>query len=65
MDITRETLHELVENISSDYFGIVRHILVGFVREEEPLPDEIEAIERSKISIATYGTVDFDDVDWD
>jgi hypothetical protein len=65
MEAARKALHQLVDNISSDNFGIVRHILIGFIREDAPLPDEIEAIERSEESIAEFGVVDIDDVDWD
>ncbi len=33
-------------------------------KESEPLPDEIEAIERANKSIAESGTVSHDEIDW-
>ena len=65
MEATREMIHQMVENIDNSNLGIVRHILAGFIPEDEPLTDEIEAIRRSEVSVAKYGTVDFDDVNWD
>ncbi|MCL2168991.1 MAG: hypothetical protein FWB74_03070 [Defluviitaleaceae bacterium] len=64
MEATREILHGMIDNIDSKNFGIIRHILIGFIPEDEPYPDEIEAIKRSEASIAEFGTVGIDDIDW-
>jgi len=65
MEAARETIHRLVDNISNDHLSIVRHILVGFIPEDNPYPDEVAVIARSEKSIAEFGTVDFDDIDWE
>jgi len=36
-----------------------------YMPEDDPMPDEIAAIERSRTSVAEFGTIDFDDMDWD
>lgn len=36
----------------------------GVLPEREPLPDEIEAVERANKSIAESGTVSHDEIDW-
>ena len=41
------------------------NVVVKFIPENVPLPDEIEAIERADKSIAKNGTVPHDAVDWD
>lgn len=40
-------------------------VLVRFVPEDKPLPDEVEAIARANQSIAENGTVTYDTIDWD
>ena len=39
--------------------------LVEYAREDAPLPDEIEAIERANRSIAKNGTIPHDAIKWD
>jgi len=65
MEAVRESIHDLVDNISNDHLVIVRHILLGFIPETLAFEDEIAAIKRSEASIAQFGTVDFDDINWE
>lgn len=64
MSITRDTLHQLVDIVDSRDINLVSQILMRFIAEDEPLPDEIEAIIKSDESIALHGTVDYSEVDW-
>ena len=40
-------------------------VLIRFVPEDEPLPDEVEAIKRANESIEKYGTIPHDAINWD
>ena len=40
-------------------------VLIRFVPEDEPLPDEVEAIRRANENIKEYGTISHDAIDWD
>jgi len=64
MSITRETLRQLVDVVDSKDISIIYQILVRFIPEAVPLPDEVEAIKAADYSIEHYGTVDYTDIDW-
>lgn len=50
--MTKAALHELVEQIKDDDIDVVVYMLSRFIRgafeEDEPLPDEIEAIREAE-----------------
>ena len=54
-----------VELVSEEDIETLYNVVVKFIPENVPLPDEIEAIERADKSIAKNGTVPHDAVDWD
>lgn len=64
MIATRETLHQLIDNIDSRNIDLVCQLLIRFVEHVPPSLDEIEAIEDADKSIATFGTVSISDIDW-
>ena len=63
--MTKEMLKGLIELVSEEDIETLYNVVVKFIPENVPLPDEIEAIERADKSIATNGTVPHDAVDWD
>ena len=63
--MTKEMLKGLIELVSEEDIETLYNVVVKFIPENVPLPDEIEAIERADKSIAKNGTVPHDDVDWD
>ena len=63
--MTKEMLKGLIELVSEEDIETLYNVVVKFIPENVPLPDEIEAIERADKSIAKNGTVPQDAVDWD
>ena len=57
-------LKGLIELVSEEDIETLYNVVVKFIPENVPLPDEIEAIERADKSIAKNGTVPHDAVDW-
>ena len=65
MIVTRDTLHKLVDIVDTRDIRLVSQILMRFITEDKPLPDEIEAIRQADESIAQFGTVDYSKIDWE
>ena len=63
--MTKEMLKGLIELVSEEDIETLYNVVVKFIPENVPLPDEIEAIERADKSIAKNGTVPHDAVAWD
>ncbi len=63
--MTKEMLKGLIELVSEEDIETLYNVVVKFIPENVPLPDEIEAIEKADTSIAKNGTVPHDAVDWD
>ena len=63
--MTKEMLKGLIELVSEEDIETLYNVVVKFIPENVPLPDEIEAIERADKSIAKNGTVPHEGVDWD
>ena len=63
--MTKEMLKGLIELVSEEDIETLYNVVVKFIPENVPLPDEIEAIERADKRIAKNGTVPHDAVDWD
>ena len=63
--MTKEMLKGLIELVSEEDIETLYNVVVKFIPENVPLPDEIEAIERADKSIVKNGTVPHDAVDWD
>ncbi len=63
--MSKEMLKNLIDVISDDDVDTIFKVLIRFVPEDEPLPDEIEAIEAANKSIAEEGTIPHDAINWD
>lgn len=63
--MSKEMVKGLIDLIDDSDMDTIFKVLVRFVPEEAPLPDEIEAIERANKSIAKHGTIPHDAIDWD
>ena len=63
--MTKEMLKGLIELVSEEDIETLYNVVVKFIPENVPLPDETGAIERADKSIAKNGTVPHDAVDWD
>lgn len=63
--MSKETLKGLIDIIDDSDVDTIYKVLLKFVPEVEPLPDEVETIERANKSIAEHGTVSEDAINWD
>jgi len=62
---TRQSLHTLVDMVDEMGIETLYNVMIKFIPEAEPLPDEIEA---HKIAMEEYKrgeTVAHDDINWD
>ncbi len=60
--MSKEVLKGLIELVSDEDIETIYKILVKFIPEEKPLPDEIEAIEEAKAD--TSPTIPHDAINW-
>ncbi|MCL2616173.1 MAG: hypothetical protein FWD96_00855 [Defluviitaleaceae bacterium] len=65
MNITRQSLHQLVDIVDNNDIDLVYQLLVRFTLEDAPLPDEIEAIKLADDSISKSGTIDYSEINWE
>lgn len=63
--MSKEMVKELIDLIDDNDIDTIFKVLVRFVPEESPLPDEIEAIKRANKSIDKYGTISHDAINCD
>lgn len=61
--MSREKIKYLVDMIPEKDIDTIYRVLVRFVPETEPLPDEIEAIAEAKAD--TSQTIYHDSINWD
>ena len=65
MNATRQQLHSLIDVIDSSELNVLYQVLVKFIPVDEPLTDEIEAIEMGRKEIMRGETVSHADINWD
>jgi hypothetical protein len=63
--MSREMLKGLIELVPDEDIETLYNVVVKFIPEAEPLPDEVEAIARANKSIAEHGTVLHEAINWD
>lgn len=61
----REILKSLIDLIDDNDTETIFRVLVRFVPEDAPLPDEIEAIMKANQSIQTEGIISHEEINWD
>lgn len=64
MNVNRQQLHDLVDVVDTAELEVIYHVLVKFVPEDVPTPDEIEAIEAGRDSLRRGEGVRHEDIDW-
>lgn len=65
MSLTKQTLHNLIEMIDASEINVLYHLLMKFVPEDSPLPDELEAISRAEKEMERGQYYKHEDIDWD
>lgn len=63
--MSKEMLKNLIDIIAEDDIDTIFKVLIRFIPEDEPLPDEIEAIAVANKSIRENGTIPHEAINWD
>lgn len=63
--MSRETLKNLIELVPDNEIDILYHVIVKFIPEVDPEPDEIAALIEGRRDREKNGTVSHDDIQWD
>ena len=63
--MSKEMLKGMIELVPDEDIETIYNVIVKFIPEDAPLPDEIEAIERANSSIADNGTIPHEAIKWD
>lgn len=63
--MSKEMLKNLIDIIAEDDVDTIFKVLIRFVPEDEPLPDEIGAIGAANKSIKENGTIPHEAINWD
>lgn len=61
----KEILKNLIDLVDEQDTETLFRVLIRFVPEDSPLPDEIVAIARANASIEKNGTVSHEDINWE
>lgn len=63
--MSREMLKHLIELLPDEDIETIYKVIIKFIPEDKPLPDEMTAIERANKSIKENGTTSHDAISWD
>lgn len=62
---TKQTLHNLIDMIDTSEINVLYHLLMKFVPEDSPLPDELEAISKAEKEMRNGQFYRHEEIDWD
>lgn len=65
MSPTKQTLHNLIDMIDTAEINVLYHLLMKFVPEDTPMPDELEAISKAEEEMRNGQYYHHEDIDWD
>lgn len=63
--MSKEILHGLIEMVPEEDVDTLYNVIIKFIPEVPPEPDELEALEEGKKDRAENGTVSHDAINWD
>ncbi len=63
--MSKETLKNLIELVPENDIDVLYRVIVKFIPEEKPEPDEIEALLEGRKDRAENGTIPHEAIDWD
>lgn len=63
--MSRETLKNLIELVPDSDIDVLYRVIVKFVPEVEPEPDEISALMEGRKDREENGTIPHDAINWD
>ena len=61
----KAVLHSLIDLLNDADAETIYRVLIKFVPEDEPLPDEVLAIRQGEADIAGGNISDFDSINWE
>jgi len=64
MTATRQQLRDIIDVVDSNELGVLYQVLIKFIPESVPMPDEIEAIRLGRDEIRHGETISHDEIDW-
>ena len=64
MIATRQQLRDIIDVVDSKELNVLYQVLIKFIPESEPLPDEVEAIRLGRDEINRGEIVNHDEIDW-
>ena len=64
MTVTRQQLRDIIDVVDPKELNVLYQVLIKFIPETVPLPDEIEAIQLGRDEICREETVTHDEIDW-
>jgi hypothetical protein len=64
LNVNRQHLHNIIDVVDSQALDVLYQVLIKFIPEDEPTPDEIEAIRIGREEIRRGETVSHDDIEW-
>jgi len=64
MVATRQQLRDIIDVVDSKELNVLYQVLIKFIPEAQPLPDEVEAIRLGRDEIRRGDVVSHDDIDW-
>jgi len=65
MSVNRQQLHDIIDVVDTKELNVLYHLLIKFMPENNPMPDEIEAIHKGCEKIHQGETVSHNDINWD
>ena len=63
--MSKETLKNLMELVPENDIDVLYRVIVKFIPEKKPEPDEIEALLEGRKDRAENGTIPHEAIDWD
>ncbi len=63
--MSKEMLKNLIELVPENDIDVLYKVIIKFIPEVKPKPDEIEAIEAGRKDRKENGTVSHEAIDWD
>lgn len=64
MNVSIQQLHDMIDIVDTREYDVLYRLLAKFIPEDDPLPDEILAIEAGRAEIARGESVSHDDINW-
>lgn len=64
MTATRQQLRDIIDVVDSAELSVLYQVLIKFIPETVPMPDEIEAIHIGRDEIRRGETVSHDEINW-